>query len=181
MNTTTKTKRINSKRKGNSNELKIAKLLSVALSPLCFMRTPNSGATLGGKNFAARSRLFSNTAMQTFVGDITPTNEEAVGLRFDFVIECKHYKAPDSFDSIFTGKHSIYGWLNEVSTDCVKIGKKGIVIFKWNGTPYYCAVRPEVELPVKYMALPTGDKVCYLMDLLEYKEFWYSKFDQPVI
>jgi hypothetical protein len=170
-----KKKRVNSKAKGQGNERKVAKLLSDSLAPLTFMRTPGSGAFVGGKNFAVRGGMFSNTAMQTFVGDITPTNEEDNGLQFNFVVECKHYKTPDSFDSLFTGKHSIYGWLTEVSTDCVKIGKKGIVICKWNGTPFFCAVRPEIELPCPFLTLPSGDKICYLNDLLVFKDFWCSK------
>ena len=173
-----KKKRVNSKNKGSSNERKVAKLLSDALSPLQFIRTPGSGAFLGGRNFANRQHLFSQSAAQIFVGDITPTNEEEVNMTFNFVVECKHYKTPDSFDSLFTGKHSIYGWLSEVAIDCVKVNKKGVVIFKWNNTPYYVAVENDIELPldVKYMVLPSGgQKVCYLTDLLKFEDFWFTK------
>jgi len=167
-------KRVMSKAKGNNNERKIAKILADALAPLQFVRTPGSGAFLGGKNFANRNQLFSQTMAQVFVGDIVCSNEEEVNLKFDWVIEAKHYKTPDSFDSLFTGKHHVYGWLNEVMTDCVKVNKKGIVIFKWNNTPLYCAVRPEIELPIEHLVLPSGDKVCYLNALLEHRDFWYT-------
>ncbi len=42
-------KRVNSKKKGNSHELVIAKALSKHLAPLEFKRVPNSGATLNNK------------------------------------------------------------------------------------------------------------------------------------
>jgi hypothetical protein len=171
-----KKKRVNSKAKGATNERRIAKLLANALAPLQFVKTPGSGAFVGGKNFATRGGLFSKTAMQTFVGDIVCTNEEDVGETFDFVVECKHYKTPDSFDSIFTGKHSIYGWLEEVAIDCVKLDKQGIVIFKWNNTPYYAAVSSNINLPIsKFLTLPSGDKICLLSDLLPFRDFWVSK------
>lgn len=167
-----KKKRVNSKAKGATNERKVAKLLAAKLAPLEFIKTTGSGAFFGGKNFAVRGGKFSKAAMQTFVGDITPTNEDDVDIVFNFVVECKHYKTPDSFDSLFTGKHSIYGWLKEVLTDCVKLNKQGIVIFKWNNTPYYAAVDSTISLPCKHMVLPSGEKVCYLNDLLEYRDFW---------
>lgn len=167
-----KKKRVNSKNKGSSNERKIASILSTHLAPLQFIRTPGSGAFVGGKNFIIRGNLFAKNAMQVFVGDIFPSNEEEVDMSFNFVIEAKHYKTPDSFDSLFTGKHNVYQWLNEVSTDCVKIGKEGIVIFKWNNTPYYCAVRNHIELPCEHLILPTGDKICYFTSLIKFKDFW---------
>lgn len=164
--------RINSKNKGNTNERKIAKLLSEALDPFKFIRVASSGAFLGGKNFAVRENLFSDDAAQNYIGDIVCTNEKVVNKKFRFVIEAKHYKTPDSFESLFTGKHKVYGWLDEVSIDCVKVNKDGIVIFKWNNTSYFCAVRPHIELPCKFMTLQTGDKICLLNDLLTVPEFW---------
>ena len=169
-----KKKRINSKSKGNGNELKLSKILAEHLAPLKFVRTQSSGAFTGGKNFAVRKHLFSEEVLKMFVGDIAPTNEADCEVNFRFVIEAKAYKAADSFDSLFTGKNKIYGWLDEVSVDCVKINKPGIVIFKFNNTPYYCAVRHDIVLPISYMTLPSGDKVCYLMELLKYKNFWFT-------
>ena len=42
-------KRVNSKKKGNSHELVIAKALSKNLAPLEFKRVPNSGACINNE------------------------------------------------------------------------------------------------------------------------------------
>lgn len=167
-----KKKRVASKAKGNSNELKLSKLLAEHLAPLKFVRTQQSGAITGGKNFGFRGHLFSKEMLEHYVGDVVASNEEEVGVKFRFVIETKAYKTPDSFESLFTGKHSFYGWLDEVDVDKVKVSKEGIVIAKWNNVPYYVAVRSHIELPCSHMILPTGDKVCHLSELLKHKEFW---------
>jgi len=167
-----KKKRINSKAKGSGNELKLSKLLAEHLAPLKFVRTQQSGAITGGKNFGFRGHMFSKQTLEHYVGDVVPSNEEEAGVKFRFVIETKAYKTPDSFESLFTGKHSVYGWLDEVDVDKVKVDKAGIVIMKWNNTKYFCAVRSVIELPCKHMILPSGDKMCLLLDLLEHKDFW---------
>jgi hypothetical protein len=169
-----KKKRTNSKKKGNGNELRIAKLLSEHLAPLKFIRTPGSGAFLGGKNFSVRQDLFAHEAMKVFVGDIVCTNETVFDYDFRFVIECKHYKTPDRLEQLMSGKSLVYKWIEEVMVDCVKVGRQGIVVFKWNNTPFYCAVKPDVELPdgIAIMVLPTGEKLCYFQELLEQKDFW---------
>ena len=168
-----KKKRVASKAKGNANELKLSKLLAEHLAPLKFVRTQQSGAITGGKNFGFRGHMFSKQTLEHYVGDVVPSNEEEAGVKFRFVIETKAYKTPDSFESLFTGKHSVYGWLDEVDVDKVKVDKEGIVIMKWNNTPYYASVRPHIELPCKHMTLPSGDKVCHLSELLKHTNFWF--------
>lgn len=175
-----KKKRVNSKSKGSANELKLSKVLAEHLAPLKFVRTQQSGAITGGKNFGFRGHMFSKEMLGHYVGDVVASNEEEVGIQFKFVIETKAYKTPDSFESLFVEKHSVYGWLNEVDTDKVKVDKEGIVIMKWNNTPYYAAVRSHIDLPCKHMTLPTGDKVCHLLELLKHKDFWIMYKDQNV-
>jgi hypothetical protein len=166
-------KRVNSKNKGNSNERAICKLLAEALAPFKFIRSQSSGAVIGGKNYEANAHLYSQEAMHFFVSDIVCSNETDVAKKFRFVIEAKAYKEAERLELLLNGKSKIYGWLEEVKIDSEKVNKEGIVIFKFNNTPYYVAVNPEIQLPpVQILILPTGDKVCHLKDLLQYKEFW---------
>ena len=98
---TTKGKRKNKpgmgKAKGNGFEGKIAKSLSTALAPLTFIRSPGSGARVGGKNFETFGKMFGEEAMKIFVGDVVPTNEKDTNTIFYWSIECKSYAKSDSF------------------------------------------------------------------------------------
>jgi hypothetical protein len=71
-----KPKRFNSKAKGSGFENQVAKKLSTALAPLKFIRTPGSGARVGGKNFQAYGELFGQEALNIFVGDVVPVNQK---------------------------------------------------------------------------------------------------------
>lgn len=169
-----KKKRINSKGKGNSNERAICKLLSEALNPFKFIRSQSSGAVIGGKNYETNAHLYSKDAMHFFVSDIVCSNEKDVGKQFRFAIEAKAYKEAERLEVLLNGKSKIYEWLEEVRIDSEKVDKEGIIIFKWNNTPYYVGVNPLIRLPtpVRTLILPTGDKVCHLKELLQYPAFW---------
>lgn len=169
-----KKKRVNGKAKGSSAELKICKILAEHLAPLKFIRTPGSGARIGGTNFNTFGNLYSKEAMEFYVGDVVASNETEAGVKFRFVVESKSYKDAEKLEVLLNGKSKIYGWLEEVNIDCVKVQKEPILIFKWNQTPLYCAFNPEMELPegVKFLTLPSGNKICHLLDLLQYKDFW---------
>jgi hypothetical protein len=166
-------KRVNSKAKGNSGERAVCKILAEHLPPFKFIRSQSSGAVVGGKNFQANAHLYSQEAMHYFVSDIVCSNEQDVGKKFRFCIEVKHYKDAEKMEVLLNRKSKVYGWLEEVAIDCFKVNKEGIVIFKFNNTPYYVAVNKNIELPpVDFILLPTGDKVCHLLPLLEHKDFW---------
>ena len=167
-------KRVNSKGKGNSFENKVSKILAEALAPMKFARTPGSGARLGGQNFAAFGAMFSQVAMNMFVGDVVSINEQDCEKNFRFTVECKAYKDPDKLENLLHGNSNIYGWMEEVLVDCVKVNKEGIVIFKWNNTPIYTAVTKDVILPegVKRIILTNGIQVSHLEELLAHKDFW---------
>ena len=64
------------KAKGNGFEGQIAKKLSTALAPLNFMRSPGSGARVGGKNFEKFGEMFGEEALAIFVADVVPINEK---------------------------------------------------------------------------------------------------------
>lgn len=169
-------KRVNSKGKGSGFENKVSKILAEALAPMKFVRTPGSGARLGGKNFAAFGAMFSHASMNMFVGDVVSTNEQDCEKNFRFTVECKAYKDADKLENLLHGNSNIYGWMEEVLVDCVKVKKEGIVIFKWNNTPIYTAVTKDVVLPegVKKIILTNGIQISHLDDLLQHQDFWLT-------
>ena len=185
-----KKKPINSKGKGNGFEGTIAKKLTAALQPLNFMRTPGSGARVGGKNFATIGAMFGEDALKIFVGDVVPFNERLEGLVFRHSIVCKAFATPDNFTSLASGTANVWKWFEEVVIDAVKVDKNPLLIFKWNHTPIFVATdvfrQDPTELPpldprfslLSYKS--EGGKaraldIYYLDDLLKIPEFWYTK------
>jgi hypothetical protein len=169
-----KKKRINSKSKGNGFENTVAKKLTAALDPLKFIRTPGSGARVGGKNFAAFGEMFGADALKLYVGDVVPTNERDTGLKFKYSIETKFYKTPDNFTALVSGKANVYGWFKESIVDCVKINKQPCLIFKWNNTPIFVAVlHQSSSIPPRFTLKTDVEMDVYeLEDILYSKEFW---------
>lgn len=166
-------KAVNGKAKGGANELKVSKVLTEALAPLKFKRSQMSGAIVGGMN-AKTVGDYSKLTLALFTGDVVPTNECVDGNpRFKFVVECKFYKEAERMEALFeTSK--IYTWIKEAAVDAAKVDKRGILIFKFNNTPQYVAVEPDIFLPidVKRIILPTGIQICHLEDLIKHREFW---------
>lgn len=168
-------KRVNSKAKGSGFEGTVAKKLSATFDPLKFARTPGSGARIGGKNFGAIGQFFSDAVKSVFVGDVVPMNENDHGIKFTKVVECKFYRDPEKLEVLLNGKSKIYGWMNEVLIDAEKVeGKTGIVIFKWNNTPIYCAVSAETNLPesINKIIIQQNIQVCHFDELLKFPDFW---------
>ena len=172
-----KRKAVNSKQKGNSFEGKIAKMLTAALSPLCFMRSPSSGARLGGKNFQKFGALFGEEAIRLFSADVVPTNEKDTNLVFKFSIECKFYASSDSFETIVAGNSHIFGWMKESIVDAQKTQKIPIVVFKWNRSPIYVAALKDSNIaPNQSKITLTQDgmsiEIFYLDDIIKNKNIW---------
>lgn len=169
-----KSKKINSKTKGNVFELTIAKAISNALEPLQFVRSPGSGARVGGVNFNRYKSLYSADTLNIFVGDVVCTNESEVGLTFKCNVECKSYKSSDSLSTLISGSSKIFEWMAESETDAAKTNKIAVVIFKFNRTPTYIA---STELPdgcVKMVLKRDGGdiKIGLLEEVLKVREFW---------
>lgn len=187
-------KPINSKGKGNGFEGTIAKKLTAALQPLNFMRTPGSGARVGGKNFETLGQMLGEDALKIFVGDVVPVNERKEGLTFKHVIECKSYATPDNFTSLAAGTANVWKWYEEVVIDAAKVSKNPLLIFKWNHTPIFVAINvfdvaadsrsaitantPNPQFSI--LSYETSDRkgraldIYYLDDLLKVPSFWYS-------
>lgn len=169
-------KKVNSKGKGNSFELQIAKKLTKDLAPLKFMRTPGSGARVGGKNFEAYGSMFGAEAMKMFTGDVAVTNERDVGKSFLWSIETKFYKTPDNFSSLASGTANVFKWFEEAVLDAKKIDKKPMLIFKWNRTSIFAAVESievaQAGIPRLEFKLPREIAIYELDDLLAKPELW---------
>lgn len=167
------------KAKGNGFESVIAKELTKGLQPLNFIRTPGSGARVGGKNFATIGAMFGEDALKIFVGDVTPVNERVLGLRFLATCECKFYATQDHFTAVMKGTGKIFGWMKEAEDDATKVSKKPVLIFKWNHTPIFVASTADMPPSVVKMILPRSDGskifVAELDALLKHHEFWYER------
>lgn len=184
-------KRKNSKGKGNGFENTVAKTLSKALAPLNFIRTPGSGARVGGKNFETIGKMFGEDALKIFVGDVVPVNERQEGLRFHHSIECKFYATQDPFTALVASTANLFKWFKEAEDDAKRVDKNPMLIFKWNHTPIFAAVDTTGSkadyttltargIKPRLTLLTYGDaKMCidiyYLDDLLAVPDFWYSK------
>ncbi len=175
-----KKKRFNSKAKGGSFEAKIAKLLSAAL-PINFIKSPGSGARIGGKNFATIGAMMGEETMKLFNADVVPVNEQAAGYNFIFSTECKSYAEADNFTSLVSGSANVFKWFAESIVDSAKINREPILIFKWNRTSIFVAVKSGTSSPIKaklsiasHLDIPSLD-IYDFDDLLKYPEFWVTK------
>lgn len=169
------------KAKGAGYEGTIAKKLTAALQPLNFMRTPGSGARVGGKNFATIGQLLGEDALKIFVGDVVPVNERQQNVRFHFSIECKFYATQDHFTSLVAGSANVFKWFDEAVVDAAKIDKRPMLIFKWNHTPNFVAISgPTAVQPALTISNSTHTLHIYELDaLLTDQAFWFSS-TQPL-
>lgn len=188
-----KKKRINSKQKGSGFELSIAKQMSIALAPLNFKRTQQSGAITGGFNSRSNHK-YSNDALTLFVGDICPINEADVsrdcGWKLKFTLECKFYKTADNIDHLLSNT-KIRRWFEQACTDAVKIEKEPLLIFKFNHTEIFAACNSDTiktlpstltrSLAFDYQA--DGDMPARRFTVFHFKEAlldlaWWKKFNE---
>jgi hypothetical protein len=166
------------KSKGNAFESLIAKKLSAAL-PINFIRSPGSGARVGGKNMATIGAMMGEEALKLFNADVVPVNEKIAGYRFHYSIECKSYATTDNFTSLMSGSANIYKWFEESVVDSAKIDREPVLIFKWNHTPVFVAVLARtmegMVAPAMTIQRPGRHIDMYLFDdLIQHPNFWVS-------
>lgn len=172
--------RKNSRAKGAGFEGKVAKALSAAL-PLTFIRSPGSGARVGGQNFEKFGAMFGADAMKLFVADVVPTNERDVGYTFKWSIECKFYAQVETFSNLFMGNSNVYKWFEESVIDAAKVNKKPILIWKWNQTKIFVAIEDTGDLDfvpefrIHHTANSRALAVYDFEDLLTKPDFWMEK------
>lgn len=118
-------KGINSKRKGNSAENEVRKILDERFSFTNFHRSPSSGAFVGGYNFYRKEELNKSQNL-VFVGDIYCSRED-----FKFTIEHKAY-AEASFWDLFNESSDLHSWMKQAEHDAESVGKQPMLIVKYN-------------------------------------------------
>ena len=112
-----------SKRKGNAGERELCKLLSAIFSG-SFVRVPNSGALVGGKNVHRRQTL-SKTQDRTSRGDIIPPDHLP-----RFIIESKSYRDFQFHQLLQSGTCPVLdGWIKQ-TIDIIDPGDQWFVAFK---------------------------------------------------
>lgn len=163
------------KAKGGAFEAKIAKMLSAAL-PINFIKSPGSGARIGGKNFATIGSMMGAEAIKLFNADVVPVNEAEAGCKFKFSVECKAYATPDNFTSLVSGSANVYKWFEESVVDSVKVERRPILIFKWNHTPIFVAVEAtDMIIPPMLQIIKEQHLAIYeLEELLKHPSFWVT-------
>lgn len=163
------------KSKGNGFEATIAKKLSAAL-PINFIRSPGSGARIGGKNFATIGSMMGAEALKLFNADVVPVNETAAGCTFKFSVECKSYATADNFTSLASGTANVFKWFEESVIDAAKVDRRPILIFKWNRTPIFVAVDAnDMTVPPLLQVVKGRHLAIYELDeLLKHPDFWVS-------
>lgn len=125
-------KKTNGKQKGNSFERKIANRLSERFKnhlglETGFRRNSDSGSYFGGTN-KIRTETH-NLDYATFGDLICPAN-------FKYVIECKHYKSPPSWQAFLDGDIKQWNeWIAQNDQDSLSAGKPGALIIKYNNVP----------------------------------------------
>lgn len=118
-------KGINSKRKGNSAENEVRKILDERFSFTNFHRSPSSGAFVGGSNFYRKEELNKSQNL-VFVGDVYCSRED-----FKFTIEHKAY-AEASFWDLFNESSDLHSWMKQAEHDAESVGKQPMLIVKYN-------------------------------------------------
>jgi len=122
-------KKTNGKQKGNSFERKIANLLSDRFQTYLgvetgFRRNSDSGSYFGGTN---KTRTETHNLDYAIFGDlICPTD-------FRYVVECKHYKSPPSWQAFVDGTVKQWDdWIAQNDQDSISAKKPGVLIIKYN-------------------------------------------------
>jgi hypothetical protein len=166
------------KAKGGAFEAKVAKMLSQHL-PINFIKSPGSGARIGGKNFATLGKMMGEEVMKLFNADVVPINEAEVGKQFKFSVECKSYATPDNFSLLFLGTANVFKWFEESVIDSAKIGRQPVLIFKWNNTKTFVAVlagiHDRIVQPKLHLRGGPANRALDIYDfdeLLQHPEFW---------
>jgi Holliday junction resolvase len=151
------------KTKGSNFEREIAQFLTEQfVSP--FVRVPNSGAFIGGKN-SQRKQTLSEDQVRSFKGDIIP------GPGFEFMnIECKSYKS-FAFHQLFNSSEckQLDTWIDQ----CMMVADPGdlnllFMKFSRQGTFVATSADPQLILPyngVNYHSKKHGTWFFAAMDL----------------
>lgn len=148
-----------SKAKGSAFELKIAKLLTQHYK-IEFKRVPMSGA------------------LAFFKGDIFSPKQFTT---FEYVIECKHYKAVN-FNSLLTAKsNDMYSWWEQTQretkqmNDYYDTNKDPLLIFRWDRSKDFVVWNNDINIK-NQMTIQSFDNEFKIGLLSE----WLNESQKPV-
>lgn len=152
---------VNSKAKGNTFERKMANLLSDRFADhtglkSSFRRNVDSGSFFGRSN---QVRIETHGTEHACFGDLmTPAS-------FRYTVECKHYKAPPSFNAILKQDwKQLDEWLGQAKQDGLNAGKDWLVIVKFNNIDEFVVVAGTHPLAVMSYR---GDSIIPLKSFLD--------------
>ena len=161
------------KAKGNGWEREVADFLS-ELYGESFVRVPNSGAFIGGKNSHRKSTL-SEQQIRGFKGDIIP------GPSFPHLnLEAKFYK-DFAFQQLYSGSNKqLDGWVSQIQDTCDKTDVN-ILAMKFNRKGAFIAFeakwRPQVNPGTSFMWYHGAKHGPWI--ITEFENFW--KLNSSVI
>lgn len=118
-----KSKRLNSKAKGNRFERQVVDILNKRFNTTDFCRTPGSGA------FATTHKLPEH--LQVYGDLVTPKN-----FRFTFELKAGYNK--ESVESLFNPKSQLRQFIEQAERDSTKAKKDWIIILKQNNKDPIC-------------------------------------------
>jgi len=162
-----KPKRLNSKKKGNTFERDVCKLLNEAFGTTEFNRAPNSGAYASTHNLPSAYKIY---------GDLIVPSD------FKFTIECKKGYNKASIDELLNYSGIVVNFLDQTIKDAEKAGRIPLLLWKQDRKPIL-AVTP-LEAPLDsfiYFKYPSKNLtysyyyIYRFKDLLTLdKSFWFN-------
>lgn len=136
--------KVNGKNKGNAFERKMANLLSARFKDYLnlessFRRNADSGSFFGGSNTYRTKQYDLDNAC---FGDLMCPKH------FKYSIECKHYKTPPSFQSVFAKEVKQWDtWISQAEQDALNANKLPLLIIKYNNVPEFVFVKEKLNIP----------------------------------
>lgn len=129
----------NSKAKGNRGENEFVKILNERFKPLKFIRTPGSGALVGGVNYLKNAGL-EESIIETLASDIIVPKD------FKFALEHKSYKNDSVRINHFisSSKYPIKEWWLQCKGDAEKTGKQPMLVVKLDRMPRFAIIKEEI-------------------------------------
>lgn len=171
-----KKKRKDSKKKGNKGELDFCKIMNKRFKTHHFIRTPSSGALVGGSNYQKRLGL-DEDLIAALASDIM------VPKKFNFSVEHKSYSSDNTtlnvYDLLFKNNNSILEWWQQCTTDAKKAKKNPMLVIKIDYQKRFCIIESSCDPPIsninyiEYNLFSNSIWIYPLEDLLKLdKKFW---------
>lgn len=122
-------KKLNSRKKGNTFELKIAKLFNEKFNTKEFCRSPGSGAFATTHSLPDYLKIY---------GDLIAPE------KFKFIIECKKGYSKESFDSLLNPNSLINSFIEQAERDAKKAKKSTLLLISQNRRPIISIVQRNI-------------------------------------